>query len=688
MDAGLAAAAVSGIAQLEHAGAGEHGGIRVEAVGTERTTSTTSEGRFRLQLTPGEQTLRFNFAGYAPVERVVEVPSELLDPVLLVALPGRIVGRVQLPPGYEGEGAFDDAYAALQDVEPSQRVALDADGGIAFDRVPVGEHVVLVSVPGFTGARRDVAVGAGQRVDLGVIELRAQDTDPVAATAVEGVARLQGVRSDDGHGGIRVESIGTPFATVATSSGRFHLDLTPGPHQLRFGFPGYGVVELSVLDIARGETHRLADEVVLGARPGRVFGAVRLLEFSDDERLQDAQIRLVDEAQSLVRAAEPGPDGAFALDDVPPGPYTLVASAPGYEVVVLGVDLRPGEAEHVGQISLRHHSRSAAAVPLGGRVRLEASADHSGTVVDVRFAGRGLSLSRAVTGPDGRFEVAASPDERYALVVSRSGYEVPAAPVVEWDAESAGFRDEDGQPFDVELAVSRGPDGDGDGDGVRNGDDVCPDTADPEQADLDADGIGDACDADVDGDGLTNREEALLGTSVEAADTDADGLSDFVEVRRLGTDPLQRDTDQDGVDDAEEVGDPDAPMDRDGDGRHDAVESRARDEDGDGASDELDGPGPMGDRDGDGVLNGRRDDEGVCVDAAGCDVCFAVADALQLDADDDGQGDAPTSAKPSTLSCAAGRWPPKRAIQTRTVRSRSNASSLRSVCAAARYRHR
>jgi pSer/pThr/pTyr-binding forkhead associated (FHA) protein len=79
--------------------------------------------------------------------------------------------------------------------------------------------------------------------------------------------------------------------------------------------------------------------------------------------------------------------------------------------------------------------------------------------------------------------------------------------------------------------------------------------------------------SDNDGDGLTNAEEATLGTNPNNPDTDGDGLSDRDE-RTYGTNPLIGDTDKDGLLDGEEVRlgtNPNNP-DTDGDGVPDGLE--------------------------------------------------------------------------------------------------------------------
>ena len=112
-----------------------------------------------------------------------------------------------------------------------------------------------------------------------------------------------------------------------------------------------------------------------------------------------------------------------------------------------------------------------------------------------------------------------------------------------------------------------------DGDGILNAQDNCPKTSNPDQTDTDGDGVGDVCDEDIDNDGIPNsRDNCPYVANPDQADTDGDGIGDVCDEDIDGdgvpnekdncptkANPDQKDTDKDGVGDV-------CDTDADGDG--------------------------------------------------------------------------------------------------------------------------
>jgi hypothetical protein len=100
--------------------------------------------------------------------------------------------------------------------------------------------------------------------------------------------------------------------------------------------------------------------------------------------------------------------------------------------------------------------------------------------------------------------------------------------------------DEDGvgDACDVCPAVPDAGQADGDGDGIGDACDVCPALAGPDQSDADEDGVGDACDSCLD---VPNLDQH---------DGDGDGLGDACDDCPSVADPAQSDGDGDGRGDA------------------------------------------------------------------------------------------------------------------------------------------
>ncbi len=181
--------------------------------------------------------------------------------------------------------------------------------------------------------------------------------------------------------------------------------------------------------------------------------------------------------------------------------------------------------------------------------------------------------------------------------------------------------------------------GDVDDDGVRDGDDNCPDVANPSQANFDRDSLGDACDSDVDGDNVADNAELghvldnCLMLANDQADMDGDGLGDVC------------DDDMDGDGFANDVDVCPAMVDDQSDIDGDGI--------GDVCDDDMDNDGVLnaddlcpqlatldhGDLDEDGVGDACDDDIDGDTIANGADLCPRHPD-TGLDTDGDGLGDA------------------------------------------------
>ena len=155
---------------------------------------------------------------------------------------------------------------------------------------------------------------------------------------------------------------------------------------------------------------------------------------------------------------------------------------------------------------------------------------------------------------------------------------------------------------------------DGDGDGIADASDNCPSVSNANQANLDGDALGDACDPDKDGDGVANATDNCESVSnASQANLDGDALGDACD----------SDKDGDGVANAT-------------DNCESVSNASQANLDGDALGDACDP-----DKDGDGVANAA-------------DNCPEVSNPAQVDADQDGRGAACDSndAKPVVATAA------------------------------------
>jgi hypothetical protein len=213
-------------------------------------------------------------------------------------------------------------------------------------------------------------------------------------------------------------------------------------------------------------------------------------------------------------------------------------------------------------------------------------------------AGDFLGLRIAANGACGDINPAAGYVSRYTGtdLVPDTTFGIPAlaADDTRLDISASLEADADGDGLGDETE-----DADDDGDGVPDASDNCNVLENPDQADLDGDDQGDACDADDDGDTVVDASDNCARVAnPDQADLDGDALGD-------ACDDGDGDDVTDAADNCVSVANPDQAN-LDGDAQGDACDA---DDDGDGATDASDN-------------------------------CPSIANATQANADGDAQGDA------------------------------------------------
>lgn len=227
-------ARVTGTVLREDRVAGGHAGVVVSVDGGPATVSGV-DGSFQLEVAAGPATLRFSAPGHlAEARDVVARADEVVTldaPVVLVALPARVLGRVTLR-RFETPDRLARAVVTISRADdpedPPRAVAVDADGAFAFDDVRPGAWRLRATAPGYDAATHAVRARADEAIDLGILELPHASTGP-DAVELTGAVRLADNASPSGAR-VRVRISGTQLVfaeLVAADDGAFAVPAAP-----------------------------------------------------------------------------------------------------------------------------------------------------------------------------------------------------------------------------------------------------------------------------------------------------------------------------------------------------------------------------------------------------------------------------------------------------------------------------
>ena len=470
-------AAIEGRATLGGAPEGGHAGIFVEALGSPFNTFTGAEGDFRLAVAAGNYTLRVSHPGFetASLPEIDVAAREVLTidkEVVLEGAPGRIRGTVALPAGFPDATLLTQVAVArfeagrpdgedAEPAEPVESVGVDPDGQFVLGDVSAGDWRVVVTLDSFFEEVRMVRVDVGDDVDLGVIRLTSEAVDAARPSGIEGRVLRQGAAAD-GHGGIRVEAVNTPFATQTTSEGRFQLALPPQTYTLRFSTPGYGTLPSEPVVVPEDEFVALREDVVLAARPGQVRGSVSV---SPGIRLTgglgSVDVRLVKDGadpetpapEDVITQSSPGEDGLFLTDEIAAGTYRLDLIRDGLQRVRMPIVVEVGAITRVAHVVMRPVDQAAV---ITGVAQIFEAADDAHGGIAVELVG---GTARTETTAAGSFElVVPARAEPYVLRFAREGYGTEQAEMVGLDPHAREALPEDvrllGLPGAIRGAVA------------------------------------------------------------------------------------------------------------------------------------------------------------------------------------------------------------------------------------------
>lgn len=230
-----------------------------------------------------------------------------------------------------------------------------------------------------TGGTYLVAVSTeGHRPSIASVTVAADHVD--RDFALSAISALGGtVRTADGHAcadaSVTLIDAGGDVVAVARTGpdGGYELtDLYPGEYTLTAIVPDAGT---TARPVSLTGSDRLVADVDLPAT-GTVLGVVT--RQGSDRPVADAQVAVLDAAGLPAATAVTGDDGAFRIDDLPSGTYTVVAS--GYAATARPVRIQAGPGEMV-DLSIGHQADTAA-LPRGRHARTERVLDTDDAAAD------------------------------------------------------------------------------------------------------------------------------------------------------------------------------------------------------------------------------------------------------------------------------------------------------------------
>jgi protocatechuate 3,4-dioxygenase beta subunit len=406
-----------------------------------RQSTTSSDGSYLLsRLNPGQYTFAARRTGYDEVTRsfnVISGTNARIDFTLTSqsAQGGVLQGTIT----QRGSGAaVSGAVVSLTGGAgfPTRSATADTNGFFRFTDLPTGRVRITVERSGYTSLSRQ----------LNITEGRVVTSDFSLSLRTSELARLSGTVRDSSGNAVRSATVtvsggsSTSLTDTTDSRGRYAFTrIVPDTYSVSVTASGFVARTFPSVVLTEGDVEVL--DVVLSGQGDATTGVEGFVVDSFGNPVVGARVAV---ALGPVTGRVDNTDttGAYLLDNLPPGNYTLTASATGFTPRTLTVNLA-GTTRGRLDFTLTESSSNVNGT-ITGTVSQTDGIGISGVLVRVT-AGPSTGHS-TTTDNDGNYSLADLPEGTYTLTFSRNGYTSRTVTSIEVNAGET-------TTSDVELAA-------------------------------------------------------------------------------------------------------------------------------------------------------------------------------------------------------------------------------------------
>lgn len=313
-------------------------------------------------------------------------------------------------------------------------------GGFELEGLPAGEYALTVTAPGYIDAHKNgIAVADGETTEVVIVLCPNGETSGAVAGLVRSAAAEPLAEAR-----ITIESGPTTNLSSRSSiAGQFRMSgLLPGVYALKATLEGYEPQTIENVEIVAGQTTQVDFSLVTGGSDptkGALYGVV--LD-GDGNGIEGAAV-VVEVCTRCAGQATTDENGAYRIEGLSPGDYTIQASKSGYASQSQDATVEGGQETELN-FELAADDGDGA---LTGTVTDGEGNPVAGVEILVEPSNRCITSTR--TGEDGTYRIDPLAAGNYLIVARKGGYveqsqevTVTAGPATELDFTLAADGDD------------------------------------------------------------------------------------------------------------------------------------------------------------------------------------------------------------------------------------------------------